>query len=137
MQYSAFMSTKSMNSVTNESSLEQVRDILFGETQRSLGKDLSSLEARVVALEQRSEHLEKELAAAKEDLDSKIRMEAQRQDKALHSEANRISKSVAFEVSRLDTQHAENVNTAAGQRLRDKSKLAALLVALAQQLEAE
>lgn len=135
------MATKSnpMTSVevSADPSLEQVRDILFGQQQRSFNNDLSVLEARVSALEKRSEDIERELAATKDDLESKIRAESQRQDKALNAEANRLNKLIASEVAALQAQHQQSMADLEALRLKDRAKLAALMVALAQQLEAD
>jgi hypothetical protein len=131
------MATKNTPSAPDLGSLEQVRDILFGEQQRNFAKELSVLEARVATLEKRSDDLERELANARDDLESRIRAEAQRQDKALNSEANRLDKLIAKEMDRLETQHQETMAHLEAQRLRDRSKLANLLVQLSQHLEAE
>ncbi len=132
------MATKSNPvELTSDPSLEQVRDILFGQQQRSFNNDLSVLEARVSALEKRSEDLERELSATRDDLESKIRAESQRQDKALNSEANRLNKLIAAEVAALQAQHQQSMADLEALRLKDRAKLAALLTALAQQLEAE
>ena len=118
-------------------SLEQVRDILFGQQQRSFNNDLSLLEARVSALEKRSEDLERELAATKDELEARIRSESQRQDKALNAESNRLNKLIESEVNQLQAQHQQAMADLEALRLKDRAKLAALMVSLAQQLEAD
>ncbi len=146
MQYCFNMATKP-NPVPSTSSdpsvpradpsLEQVRDILFGQQQRSFNNDLSVLEARVLALEKRSEDLERELAATKDELEARIRSESQRQDKALNAESNRLNKLIETEVSQLQAQHQQAMADLETLRLKDRAKLAALMVSLAQQLEAD
>jgi septal ring factor EnvC (AmiA/AmiB activator) len=131
------MATKNTAPAPDLGSLEQVRDILFGEQQRNFSKELAALEARVATLEKRSDDLERELANTRDELESRIRSEAQRQDKALNSEANRIDKQIAKEMDRLATLHEETMQNLETQRLRDRAKLASLLVQLSQQLEAE
>ncbi len=121
----------------NDPSLDQVRDILFGQQQRSFNNDLSVLEARISALEKRSEDLEHELAATRDDLESRIRTESQRQDKALNAESNRLNKLIESEVNKLQAQHEKTVASLEALRLKDRAKLAALMVSLAKQLEAD
>ncbi len=146
MQYCLSMATKpnpvssassDQNAPRADPSLEQVRDILFGQQQRSFNNDLSVLEARVLALEKRSEDLERELAATKDELEARIRSESQRQDKALNAESNRLNKLIETEVSQLQAQHQQAMADLETLRLKDRAKLAALMVSLAQQLEAD
>ncbi len=133
------MATKptSAPAVSLDQSLEQVRDILFGEQQRNFSKELAAAEARITALEKRSEDLERELAATRDDLEARIRAESQRQDKALNSEANRLNKLLDSEVNKLQAQHDQAMSDLEALRLKDRAKLAALMVSLAQQLEAD
>jgi septal ring factor EnvC (AmiA/AmiB activator) len=132
-----YMATKNTSPAPDFGSLEQVRDILFGEQQRNFSKEIAALEARVSTLEKRSDDLERELASTRDELESRIRAEAQRQDKALNSEANRIDKFIGKEMDRLATLHEETLHNLESQRLRDRAKLANLLVQLSQQLEVE
>lgn len=131
------MATKNTPPAPDLGSLEQVRDILFGEQQRNFAKEISLLEARVATLEKRSDDLERELANTRDELESRIRAEAQRQDKALNSEANRLDKLIAKETDRIQTQHQETQEHLEVLRLRDRAKLAQLLVQLSQQLETD
>jgi chromosome segregation ATPase len=131
------MATKNTSPAPDFGSLEQVRDILFGEQQRNFSKELAALEARVAMLEKRSDDLERELAGTRDELESRIRSEAQRQDKALNSEANRLDKLISKEMDRLASQHEDTMQHLETLRLRDRAKLANLLVQLSQQLEAD
>ena len=135
-------------SAAPQSSLEQVRNILFGEQQRNFSKELAALESRVMTLEKRAEDLELELGLAREELGTQLRNESQRQDKALHNETNRLDKAhttdsqrlnqlITQEISQLRVEHQQaNANAADGSQ-KERARLAALLVNLAEQLEAD